>query len=929
MRFIETRHFVVLALAAATAGLLPGCGQKSERELLDAAKARLQKNEPQAAIIELKTALQAYPQSSEARVLLGETLLKNGAGAHAVLELEKARELKASDATVLPLLARAMLAAGQAKKMLQRFENTTLNDPIAAADLKTSVALAHGFLGARDRSETLLDEVLKVSPKNSIARLEKARLLGLRRATDEALVVVGSLVADEPKNTGAMQLRGDLLLGGKGDADGAEKSFRQALAADERFVPAHVALIALAQKQGNGEMLKTQVAALKKVAPNSLPARFFAAQLALAEGKLTEARDGAQELLRLAPSNPQFLHLAGVVELRVGTLILAESHLNRALQQMPEAAATRRLLAQTYLHMGQGAKALNVLAPLMQESGRPDAEALTLAAQAHLQAGEKAAADKYFARAIKADPNDPKLRSALALSQISKGDVDAGFKQLESAAARDKGLAADLALINARLHRNDLDSALQAVERLQAKIPDKPLPHYLLGRIALNKGDRAKARASFEKAIGLDPGYYAVAASLASMDVEDKEPARALKRFEDVLARDPRSYRAVLAVVDLRQNARAKPEEIAGLLADVIKRSPSEPTLRLRLVSHHVAQRNLKDALAAAQDAVAALPDDMRVLDALGEVQLATGNTQQAITSFGKAAAAQPKATAPLVRLADAYARTNDSASAAKALRRALDISPTLLQAQQGLVKIALAHKRYDEAAAIVRDVVKQRPASPMGYVLDSEVRTRQQQWDAAIAAARAALERGKTSDLAARLHVIYVMAGRRADSDRFVAEWEREHPNDADFQSELATLALASKDLPEAEARFRKVLSVKPNDVMALNNLAWVLTQQNKPGAVNLAQRAQQLRPDSPSLIDTLASAYAAEKRLAEAIEWQRKAIAIAPDAAHYRLKLARWLASSGDKAGARAELDTLAKLGAKFSEQAQVRALLKTLPD
>lgn len=927
MRPIEIRQLAAMAIAASAIGLLPACGQKTERELLDSAKARLQKNDRQAAIIELKTALQANPQSGEARALLGETLLKNGAAAHAVLELEKARELKFSDTIVVPLLGRALLASGQAKKLVQQFESFSLNDQVAMADLKSSVAIAHGALGARDRSEALLDDVLRLNPKNSIARLEKARLLGLRRFTDEALTVVGGLIVDEPKNAAALQLRGDLLLGGKGDADAAEKSFRQALAADEQFLPAHIALIALAQKKNDGEMLKSQVAALKEAAPNSLPARFFGAQVALSEGKLTEARDGAQELLRVAPTNPQFLHLAGAVQLRLGALTLAESHLNKAMQQAPDAPGTRRLLAQTYLHMGQGVKALPILAPLIQEGGRPDAEALTLTAQAHLQAGEKVLAEKYFARAIKADPGDPKLRSALALSQISKGDVEAGFKQLESVAARDKGVAADVALINARLRRNDLDSALQAVERLQSKVPDKPLPHYLRGRIALDKGERVKARASFEKAINLDPGYYAVVASLASMDLADKAPAQALKRFQDLLARDPRNHRAVLAVVDLRQQARAKPEEIAGLITDAIKRSPSEPALRLRLVSHHAGQRNLKAALDAAQEAVAALPDDMRVLDALGEVQLATGNSQQAIVSFVKAAAAQPKATAPLIRLADAYARTNDSASAAKALRRALEISPTLLQAQQGLVQIALSNKRYEEALAITRDVQKQVPASPIGWMLDSEIRARQQQWDTAIASARTALERGKTSNLAARVHVLYVMAGRRADSDRFVAEWERDHPNDADFQFELAVLALASKNMPEAESRLRKVLSVKQNDVMALNNLAWVLAEQGKPGAVGFAQRAQQLQPESPTLMDTLASAYAAENRLTEAIEWQRKAITLTPGAAHYRFKLAKWLASSGDKAGARVELDILAKLGNKFPEQAQAATLLKSL--
>lgn len=912
--------------AAALICVLPGCTEKSERELIDSAKSLLEKGDRQAAIVQLKTALQQNPQSGEARALFGDTLLKTGAAAAAVAELERARELKYSNVLVIPALARALLASGQAKKVVDSFGSTTLEDPVATSDLKTTVAVAYAALGIKDRSEAAVDAALVLNAKNSAARLQKASLIGLRFATDDALALVAQVLSDDPKHLQALQLRGNLLLGGKGDAVGAAKAFRDALAIDARFVPAHLGLITLAMGQKDAEAVKAQVAALKKAWPNSTQARFYEAQMALADGNLKAAREGVQELMRKAPTDPQLLQLAATIELRDDALAVAASHLQKALLSAPNSQTARRLLAQTYIRMGQGAKALPVLAPLLQQI-RPDSEAQTLAAQAHLQAGDKSAADKLFAQAMKADPNDPKLLSAQALSQIARGDLDAGFAQLESVSARDPGVASDLALINARLRSNDLESALKAVERLQSKVPNKPLPHYLRGRILLQKNDAAAAKSSFEKALGVDPAFYPAAAGLAAIDLTDRKPDDAGKRFEALLALDPKNPRALLAVADLRQRAGAEPAEITGLLTNAVRLSPADADLRVRLVAHYASLRNAKAALAAAEDAVAALPNDMRMLDILAETQITAGDARQGITSFAKAAAAQPNRHLPLLRLADAYAKTKDFASATKTLRRALEISPRLLQARQGLVQIALADRRFDEAADLAREIQKQRPAEAIGYMLESEVRARQQRWDPAISAARMALDRSKSSDAATRLYVLYLTAGRRVDADRLAADWERQQPDDADFQFELATIAMASKNFPDAEARFRKVVAVRPNDVMALNNVAWLLTQQGKTGAVQLAQRAHELRPDSASIMDTLASALAADNRLPDAIMWQRKALAKAPDGAYYRLKLAKLLARSGDKAAARAELDTLVNLGNKFPEQAQVAALMKTL--
>jgi Flp pilus assembly protein TadD len=48
-------------------------------------------------------------------------------------------------------------------------------------------------------------------------------------------------------------------------------------------------------------------------------------------------------------------------------------------------------------------------------------------------------------------------------------------------------------------------------------------------------------------------------------------------------------------------------------------------------------------------------------------------------------------------------------------------------------------------------------------------------------------------------------------------------------------------------------------------------------------------------------------------------------PDEPSLRLNLARMYLQAGDKAQARTELDTLAKLGKRFAEHAEVTELLK----
>jgi putative PEP-CTERM system TPR-repeat lipoprotein len=907
--------------------LLCACGEPSDTDLIASAKQSLQSGDIGAAGLHLKSALQQNPQSAQARYLLGSVLLKAGDARAAVVELEKARDLRHDDTEVLPTLVRALLLSGQAKKATDLYAEIDLREPKAAAELKALIAAAYFGQGQDERGAAALQKAMALDPANPSARLLKARHLAGDGELDEALELVEAVIREDRTQRDAWQLKGELLSSGRGDSAEAMKAFREAVALDPSYIPAHSAILFLALRSNDVAGFKQQVAALQKAWPHHPDTKLYLAQVALLEQNIVKAREGIQQLLKVMPDSPRVLNLAGAIEFEAGSMLMAETHLNKALQLSPNLYPARKLLAQTYVRAGEPGKALDTLEPLLGSRASAPAEILAIAAEAQLQSGNLAKAEQLFSRAASVNPKDVKSRTALALTAIARGKVDSGFNELESLSSDQADSYADLALISARLRRQETDAALKAVDRLETKMPGKPLPHQLRANTLLVRRDLAGARASFEKALAADAAYFPAAQALAELDIASGKPEEARQRYESILARDPKSYRAMLGIADLRLRARAPTSEITNLLTNAVRAAPTETLPRVKLVDHLLANGDIKGARTAAQEAAAALPARPPILALLGRTQLASGETQQAIASFGKAANGDPGSAQYLLLLGQAQSVNRDPAAAVRTLHKALEVQRDFLPAQRGLIQLAITDGRFVDALETARGVQRQRPKDAEGYLLEADVHQAQKRPDLSVGALRSALERRSASDVAVRLHASYVAAGRANEARQFATKWLDSHARDAGFEFHLGTLAIENKDYAGAEERFKRVLEITPENPIALNNLAWLLMAQKKPGARMLAEKANSLLPNQAGIMDTLASALGAEGMFAEALHWQRKAIALSPKEPLYKLSLARLQIRSGESKAARETLSELTKASLQADTRAEVDALLKTL--
>jgi Tfp pilus assembly protein PilF len=114
---------------------------------------------------------------------------------------------------------------------------------------------------------------------------------------------------------------------------------------------------------------------------------------------------------------------------------------------------------------------------------------------------------------------------------------------------------------------------------------------------------------------------------------------------------------------------------------------------------------------------------------------------------------------------------------------------------------------------------------------------------------------------------------------------------------------------------------------VPALNNLASAYQSEKDPLALEYAEKANQLAPESPAILDTLGWILVEQGNMDRGLPLLQKAISLAPEMPAIRYHLAYGWAKSGDKTKARKELEKTLASGKHFAEMDDARALLKQI--
>jgi putative PEP-CTERM system TPR-repeat lipoprotein len=913
----------ILSGAFMVAGL-SACGRSSQstEQLLTEAKQYQQKGDLKSAMIQLKNAVEKSPENGEARIQLGSLELGMGDYASAEKEFRKARSSGVAADHVLPLLAKAMSQQGKFKEIL---EDITPEVAAKSAPLLTLRGEALLATGKVDEAKQAFDQALALNANSGDALLGLARYAITKQDRDAAERYINEAVAKDPKNPEVFMAHGTMLRT-QGKADEAIAAFDQALALAPHHRSAHIEKAYIDITRGKFPDAKTEIDAAEKNAPGNLLVTYTRALYEFSQGKYQAAQDAVQSVLKVAPDHMPSILLAGASELNLGSLQQADQHLRKYLENNPSDVYARKLLAQVQLKSAQPNDAAATLAPALK-SAVDDPQVLALAGETYMQVHDFNKASAYLEKATALAPKAAGLRTSLGLSKLAQGDQARGLSELETATVLDpKSGYATMALVQTEISLKHYDKALAAIDALEKQQPENPQVLTLRGAVNMVRGDIPAARAALDKAVALQPTFIPAVQNLARLDLVEKKPDAAKQRYEKVLQKEPNNADAMraLGVLALMQN---HPDEATTWFEKASNSNPNAVGPAVTLGRHYLRTGQPQKAQTLARKFQTANPTNPELVELLGQAQIANKDTAGALETYSKLTNLMPKSAAPHLRLAGVHMLMQNNTAAVDDLKRAVELQPDLLPARLAQVDLAMRMGHADDALAIARQIQKLNDKSPVGYATEGDVLMAQKKPAQALPAYDKALSLAKAPEILVKSLQAMTLSGKGKEAQARAAQWIKDHPDDVLIGMYMAENDLSAKDYKAAIARLEGVVKRTPNNAAALNNLAYAYQQEKDPRALATAEQAYKLADNSPGIMDTLGWLLVEQGNTTRGVPLLQKASNLAPNSSETRYHLAVGLSKSGDKAGARKELDKLLASDKSFAQSDEARALLKTL--
>jgi len=637
---------------------------------LNAGNLLLAARKPEEAAARADAALKIQPQNIDALILRGNALAGLNSYEKALEAVEQAIRLDPNRGATYTALGQVELAQGRREKAEAAFLKAV---EVSPNQPRSHMALAN-FYWSTDRlveAEKAFEQALKAEPAN----LEANRFLAsfkvstgrpaeaepyLRRIADTAVdldsvlaLVDYYLVMSRPKDAIArieglkvgrdlpgVTLRLARAHAADGDRAKAYSLIEQVLSTNNKEAAVHLLKGQLLLEEGRREEASAALQTAVALAPSSADAQFAMGRVYVSRGDRAAAQAAFQEVLRLNPRATA----ARVQLAMLQTHTTPEESVRtaeEATRNDPASLSARLALVRTLIAAKDFARAEGEMAKLRvnaQKVAAVHSLDATLAMQKKDMARARAAVD----RAQKIDPASlDTVRIAVAL-QLMQGNAAAAKARLEERIQQ--GTNPDVLLFAANTYLA-LKEPLAAEKALKAAIaadPSRNEPYNMLGSMYLSQKRLDEALREFE-ALSKKQTRPVGPLTMAGLILERQGNIdAAMKRYDEALAIDSR--------------AGAAANNLAWILAE--------------------RGQDLSRALQLAQAAVAAAPDEPRVLDTLGWVQYKRNQPQLAIPFFRQCIEKSPGVAEYHYHLGLALLKAGDKPGGRTSLQRALDLKP-------------------------------------------------------------------------------------------------------------------------------------------------------------------------------------------------------------------------------------------------------------
>ena len=890
-----TRLLSGIALLAA----LTACSKKDSEAHYVTAQEYLAAQQFNAAVIELRSAVQQSPDDYRFRLALGKALLGIGDTASAERELERAMRYGAPEEDIALPLMQAYYLGNNYQAAISAFENNENLTERDQALVDTYRALSEIELG--DTPSGLMHfERLSHSDYADVAAMAQAHLHLSAREAEAAIERLDSVAADSELFAETRYLKGKIWL--------AQEEMPEAIKNLKEYV---------------------------ELAPSKLLARLLLAQAYVRNGEFDNSEPHLSLLLRLFPEQPMANYLQSLVSFQRDDFEAAKTHSERAIRHGLVGTRARVIAAISSTRLGLEEQALRHLEPIRDQLHQiPDAQRLFALLQ--LRAGETEDAGKILASMPENEQN-LQLIASTAFELVRKGSPDSAQSLLSQYQSRDDLDAAGLTTIGTvKLGiEGQRDAGIRDLEQALQLDPSITQTRLVLAMTYLQQGDFEKASALAEEWIK-DPELQVAGYNLQAyanflqqrfdqaMQLSDQAlQIKPLNPFSSLLQAMVKVQQQDLTAANqqLKTMLDQHPQYLAGLeqyyAVGKARQVTADATKRIEQLFRQNEQvypaRLLRARVAHDQQ------DFQKVIDLLNDINpqeqpIPVSHHLLLIESHQ-----QLGRHAPAVRLAERWYRQSPANiqagyTYANALalnnerEKALETINGLLKNNPGHERLLVAQitllaqlQRLDQAIAVISNLPSgMATSSPMQFI---KGRLELMRGDNAAAkrAFQASYQELPTHETALFIGVTLAAIESETSAKTFIERHIAQHGSDQGLDTYHATLLLKT-DSAQSKQMYQSVLEREPNNVIALNNYAWLLTENDQAAqAKPYAERAMELVPNHPDIIDTYGKILLRLNQPAEALKHFEQSLSLRPDHAEVMLNYAEALGKTNQQDKAR----------------------------
>lgn len=880
---------VVLAISTA----LLACGDKSPEQHIESAQQYIRMNDEAAAVIELKSAIQRAPDNVQARILLGQLYLAIGEGVAADKELTRALKNGAKLSDIAVELARAAYLSGVAP-------SASLNIDSPGANQSGDIIKFYGLLTRFDNGDlanlaTDFADFVQNTTDKATKSAASAVLALLNQQNAQAITSLKEVKVDSPIYWDVQLLLAKAQISGGlfDDAIGTLKGYVAEASA------ANFAKLMLAEtyvRNNQASEAEPILSGLLTIYPEQPLANYLKAVIAYEQKNFVTAKELAEKALNNGFTVPNVRILAALSALQQNLNAQALAHLRMVKEQLKQFPAVEKTYA--FLELQQGNIADGTALLTATPAANEDLSILTTASFELLKRGAAEQAVQVVNHLEKTMDKNVENLATLSMLKMRMGDTTEATRLLEDAVALDPKVDKhQLALAISYINNNQSVKALSIAESLLKTPASKVLGHTIEAYVALTKGDKAKVSAAAEQILTVDPKNLLAMILQARVAAGNGDIALVNQQIQKVLAIDPSYYSALEMDFEFNKN-----EPLAGKARDRISAALTRDPNNLSLLSLHARvlyeQQKLDEVislLSTVKTAPAQRPNLFWQL--LINSYKAKKQSKNALETAVAWSQAQPQNLAAQIMYIASLMEARRNDEALKLTQQQRKLYPEVAELKNFEAVLQAETKDFAGAITSLNLLPKEEQAKADVLLFRGKLLVAQGQYAQAKTVLLQSYQQTKSAQTAMFIADLMAKNTKPEDAIKFIENHFSTEPKDPQLQSMYANLLLAV-DPSKATSTFNSLIDADPENFMALNNLAYLYTEQgNAESAMTYAARALKIEPNHPDALDTYGRVLLLKGNVTEAMKYFEQSLKIRPEHPDVSLNYAEALIANGEK--------------------------------